>query len=227
MTMTSCATITLDDWEQVAEYVDAHNMLKPSQVSEIITSGLPTDALTLGQLASKAWLLDGIMNIGVPPDVTWAILGSWIGMPVSSFIEHFHPRRVYGIDVDPRCAQWSEHLNQKWVQSGWRYKAVTHDVDLLDCSDMSFVTGGEAIDVKPEVIVNTSAEHMSSDWFHTLDSDQLVIIQSNDNPDLDGHINTCSSLEVMMSQYPLSEYLIAASLTVPGYTRYMIAGYPA
>ena len=34
------------------------------------------------------------------------------------------------------------------MQDGWKYKGVVHDVDLLDCDNMQFETGGELINVK-------------------------------------------------------------------------------
>lgn len=221
------------NWTQVSNFVDHRLYLPPSLIGDFISHGLPTDALTVGQLASKTWmlremaLLHGRPKISVQGEGVWAILGSWVGLPVNSILTHFDPERIYGIDVDPRSKQWSESLNHRWVSDGWRYKGVTHDVESLDCSDMMFITDGEAIDVTPDVVINTSAEHMSDHWFTTCDSEQLVIIQTNDNPDLPGHTNTCETLEQMKLKYPMGEIHVCASLRMPGYTRHMLIGYPA
>ena len=49
------------------------------------------------------------------------------------------------------------------MQDGWKYKGVVHDVNLLDCDNMQFETGGELITTEPIGIkCNTSCEHMST-----------------------------------------------------------------
>jgi len=66
---------------------------------------------------------------------------------------------------------------------------------------------------------------MDTEWFNTADSDQLIIMQTNDSPDFDGHINTCESIEDMQTKYPMSEVIYAGALTTPAYTRFMQIGY--
>ena len=105
--------------------------------------------------------------------------------------------RIYGIDTDAEAIEKSEKLNQPFVQDSWKYKGVVHNVDLLDCSAMEFQTGGELINIKPDWIINTSCEHMSTGWFDTVDSDQLIIMQTNDSEEFDGHINPCYNVKEM------------------------------
>ena len=51
-------------------------------------------------------------------------------------------------------------------------------------------TGGELITVKtPDWIINTSCEHMSTLWYDSVDSGQLIIMQTNNLEEFDGHIN--------------------------------------
>jgi hypothetical protein len=90
---------------------------------------------------------------------------------------------------------------------------------------MELMVEGQIINVVPDTIINTSCEHMSNDWFNTINKKQLVILQTNDNGNFDGHINTCQSQEEMHERYPMSKILFSGGLKTPIYTRYMMIGY--
>ena len=112
----------------------------------------------------------------------------------------------------------------------WNYKGSNvADTEYMDFSEPEFEVSGELItDFRPLVVVNTSCEHMSNNWFNSLDESQLVIMQTNSNPSYEGHINTCESISEMSEQYPMhSVHLYAGEMRTPDYTRYMQIGYPA
>lgn len=159
-----------------------------------------------------------------PP--TLVMLGSWVGILARDLQEEFNTARIYGIDKDPQCQIWSEQLNCDLVADNWSYKGVVADVDSLYLADLNFITGNEAIQIKPDIIVNTSAEHMSSRWFSTTESDQLVVLQTNDYCELPEHINTCDCLAEVCAKYPMKDILFRGSMVLPTYTRYMVIGYP-
>ena len=77
----------------------------------------------------------------------------------------------------------------------------------------------------PDTIINTSCEHMSTLWYDSVDSDQLIIMQTNNSPEFEGHINICESIDDMINKYPLSNTLYIGELITPAYTRYMQIGY--
>ena len=227
-------TITLEDWEAVERYVDSTQLRFPASYLDLVNSGqFPHDAFTLGQLVSKAWLLERLFECDIKRSPSTAVLlGSWVGTLVLPFLERADTswrqrqiERVYGIDTDPEAVDLGEKFNHRLVQDNWRYKGVVADCDTLDCSEMEFQTGGELIMFKPDIVFNTSCEHMSDDWFHTCDSDQLIIMQTNDSSQYDGHINTCSSEFEMWDKYPLSDRLFSGALVTPAYTRFMQIGY--
>lgn len=220
-------SILLPTWNDVEHYIDNSSMrITPSYLERIVQGNYPLDAFSKGQLASKAWLLSELFRI-VPlkPHATVVILGSWIG----SIVEFVHNGliidRIYGIDMDPHAIELSEQLNQKWVQDSWKYKGVVADVSVLTTNNMEFETGGELINVKPDVVVNTSCEHMDTHWFDTAGSDQLIILQTNNSEGYDGHINTCSSLDEVKEKYPMTKIKYAGQLSLPAYTRFMLIGY--
>ena len=223
-------TIKLNSWKEVTEYIDdGFWKPAPSYFEHIVQHGnyYPHHAFSKGQLASKSWLLKQLWRCSgyEPSNVTIAILGCWIGSIVDPLHRTLTIERIYGFDMDAESIEKSEKLNQKYVQDNWKYKGVVADVDLLDCSAMEFETGGELINVKPNWIINTSCEHMSTLWYDSVDKDQLIVMQTNNSDEFDGHINPCYTQKEMQTKYPLSETLYVGALETPAYTRYMQIGY--
>ena len=221
-------SIKLNNWKEVTQYIDnGFWQPTPSYFEHIVqhNSYYPNHAFSKGQLASKSWLLEKLYYNTEKNNPTVAILGSWIGALVEPLHRHFEIERIYGIDTDADAIEKSEKLNQKFVQDSWKYKGVVHYVDMLDCDNMQFETGGELITVKPNWIINTSCEHMSTLWFDAVDSDQLVIMQTNNSEEFDGHINPCYTVKEMQEKYPLTNVLYIGELVTPAYTRYMQIGY--
>jgi len=90
---------------------------------------------------------------------------------------------------------------------------------------MQFETGGELIGVSPDIVINTSCEHMSNEWFETAGSKQLIVMQTNNSKEFDGHINVCYTIEEMSEKYPLSDIYYIGALKTPAYTRFMQIGF--
>lgn len=220
-------SINLDTWEKVERYIDSSTMrITPSYFERIVQGNYPLEAFSKGQLASKAWMLGELFRtVPLKSGATVAILGAWIGSTVDFLHNGLTIERIYGIDIDPVAIEKSEILNQKHVQNSWAYKGVVADVCALDSSNMEFETGGELITVKPDWIINTSCEHMDTHWFDTADNDQLIIMQTNDSPQYDGHINVCKDENDMWNKYPLSTRMFSGTLITPAYKRFMQIGY--
>ena len=222
-------SIVLNSWKEVTEYIDnGFWQPTPSYFEHIVQHGnyYPQHAFSKGQLASKSWLLKEVHHTYPKiPNLTVAILGSWIGALVEPLHKSISIERIYGIDTDAEAIEKSEKLNRQFVQDSWKYKGVVHDVDLLDCGEMEFQTGGELINVEPDWIINTSCEHMSTLWYDSVDSDQLIIMQTNNSEEFEGHINTCEDVKEMQEKYPLSQTNYVGELVTPAYTRFMQIGY--
>lgn len=224
--------IELDSWEKVSSWLDNESNLRipPSYLDRVNKRKYPLDAFSLGQLASKAWLINQLEQIylydlPMEEDPTVAILGCWVGSLVP-FLHRILPlERVYGFDMDPSAIELAEEFNREYVVDNWKFKGVVMDLQYQPCNWLQFETGGELIQVKPDWLINTSCEHMDSHWFETADSDQLIIMQSNNSPDFDGHINICNSVEDMQEKYPLSVTNFVGELVTPAYTRFMQIGY--
>ena len=225
-------TIKLDTWKAVQDFNDDGFLKIPVSYFEHVVQHnnyYPKHAFSSGQLASKSWLLDKLHRVNweyQPNKDTVVVLGCWIGGLVDPLLRTFNDiERVYGIDSDADAIEKSEKLNRKHVQNSWKYKGVVHDVDLLDCSEMEFQTSGELINIQPDWIINTSCEHMSTLWYDSVQNDQLIIMQTNNSEEFEGHVNTCKSIDEMQLKYPLTDPLYVGELITPAYTRYMQIGY--
>jgi hypothetical protein len=213
----------------VEHYIDNSYLHIPPSYFEraVMDRRYPRDAFSKGQLASKGWLLEELSNIkDLPEDMTIALLGCWIGAIVEPLLISTIPiERIYGLDIDAQSIELAEKFNQKHVANNWKFKGVVADASILDCNHMEFETGGELIKVSPECIINTSCEHMGTEWFESAGSDQLIVMQTNNSPDFEGHINPVASLNEMEALYPLRKSMYSGQLVTPSYTRFMQIGY--
>lgn len=219
--------IQLKTWDEVRDWVDRNLMIHPSYMCEAVKEIYPRDAFSLGQFASKAWLVNKLQTFNPRRNKrpVVALLGCWIGAIVPFLHRSLVLERIYGFDMDPVAIDLSEQFNRKHVELEWKYKGVVMDIGYQPTNWMQFETGGELIQVKPDWLINTSCEHMDTHWFDTADSDQLIIMQSNNNAIIEGHINPCENLEDFTNKYLLSKVLYAGEMELPTYTRYMQIGY--
>jgi hypothetical protein len=222
-------TINNNTWAKVEAYIDSDSSfvnMPPSYFERAIYGGYPKDAFSKGQLASKSWLLEKLFKqIEYDKTYTVALLGCWVGSIVQPLLNVADIERVYGIDLDPDSITLAERFNQRYVQEGWRFKGVVADASTLHTSNMIFETGGELIHVTPDIVINTSCEHMNTHWFETADSTQLIAMQTNDSEGYMGHINTCKTIEEMFTMYPMRNRMYAGIMKTPAYTRFMQIGY--
>jgi hypothetical protein len=223
--------MVFDDWNSVDDYLNSAEcflQVSPAYLSRAVMPVYPRDAFSKGQLISKAWLLNKLFHHGeLHPQqkYTVAILGCWIGSLVEPLMSQLNVQRIYGLDLDPESIALAEQFNQRHVQNNWLFKGVVADVSMLKTGLMQFETGGELIQVTPDIVINTSCEHMDTHWFDTASPDQLIVMQTNDNPQYAGHINVCASVDEMKTRYPLTRVLYAGELRIPAYTRLMQIGY--
>lgn len=218
--------LQLNDWRLVEQWLDNNFHLPPSYLNLVNQRDYPVDAFTLGQLFSKAWLIITLKQVITSKSVNEVVIhGAWIGAIVPLLHNAFDINRIYGLDISPDAVSQSDKFNNRYVMDSWKYKGIVADSELLNSSDMQFQTQGEILSSKPEWLINTSCEHMNTNWFDTASSDQLIIMQTNDNPDLSGHVNACECIEEMQDRYALSNTLFCGEADLPLYKRFMQIGY--
>ena len=227
--------LVFDDWKMLTDWSLSHEytLLQPNfnQLHKIGQHRYPPTAFSLGQLASKVWLssvvYDQIGSVNLKRDI--AYLGCWIGTLAPWLNIMFKPDRIFGFDVDPETIEMADDYNNELVQDNWRFKGVVEDATIVDWSNPEFVVDAELItNFVPDVIVNTSSEHMSDNWFMSAHPDTLVIMQTNNYfAWTQEHVNCVDSMETMIKQYPMRKTVYAGEMVTPAYTRYMQIGYPA
>ncbi len=177
------------------------------------------DAFWQGQLKSKSWLVDSLVDYIYPKrnkemsfPVTVDIHGGWVGTLASMLFQSAIPiKHIRSIDIDPTCEPIATMMNKGEEITG-KFTAVTADM----C----------ALNSKADIIVNTSCEHITQEqynlWLSRLPQDSLLVLQSNDYT-FPEHIRIARSLEEFKEQCQVT-VLWASELKLPLYTRWMIIG---
>jgi hypothetical protein len=207
------------------------------------------DAFSRGQVNSKIWLVTELSKIQRHFDMVHIHAG-WFGqhrLYLDNAGIHYEKMRIFDID-DDACKVSDTIFNNELIKD-YKVKSTTlrlplrHDSDSEQ--DMPWVqrTGVE-YEVKnyskntsylektmPELIINSSAEHMSSIWYHKfinrpMETDPLFVIQTNNLFDVEEHQLCVHSLDHMQKKFPMSRIEYAGEKELYGYKRFMMIGRP-
>ena len=161
---------------------------------------------------SKKWLIHCLEQLGLDSFDHIYCLGSWYGLLGSLLVDSdLQFSHLYMIDWDK---EKSDYVAQKSV-SNKRVHSICMDVNRI-----RYV--GESI-----CVINTSTNDIEGrNWFTSIPSGSLVVLQGKDHQDLS---NGEETLERFNKVYPLSQTLYLGSLVVEGidsiiYNRFMKIG---
>jgi hypothetical protein len=143
------------------------------------------------------------------------------------------------VEVDKQACNSSDYIFNLSNLENYKVKAVNANINELTLHkngyewDVENFKEGSKYSEKflPDLIINTSAEHMTEDWFHQirfkeLESDPIVAVQSNNLFDIPEHINCVHSIDHMKKKFPMREILFEGELQLKGYKRVMLIGRP-
>jgi hypothetical protein len=179
-------------------------------------------AFMSGQVGSKLWLcekLEPMLAERYDRNVIVWLLGGWYAM--TSFLLQTRRRapiaKVVSFDLDPEATKGALIFNEAFLHQG-TFDAFVADVHVLHYD----------VEDAPDVVVNTSTEHMESDdWFHRIPDGTLCVFQSNNMPH-DDHVHECSTAQDLARQFPLKQTLFLGAKTFHypewGFTRFMHIG---
>lgn len=195
---------------------------------------LDFDCFSLGQLKSKEWLVNTFEHyfLAKPSIGIVYILCGWYGiLPAMFFNTDLKIDKIRSFDINKECEKIADQIN-KTHSKNWKFKAVTEDINNINFEEHTWQCWSNKnnrmsksiIDI-PDVIINTSCEHLTIDWFKKVPKNKLVILQSNDYTILKEHINPVLNIEQMKSMYPLSNIIYEGELNLDKYTRFMLIGY--
>lgn len=199
---------------------------------------LVQDLFSRGQVQSKIWLVTELAKIANTFDKI-LLLGGWFGQ-LSLYLNNIVFNKLYNIDSDRDACEICDYIfNLEDMGMDWRVKAICADIDAVTVYSTGYVLdaeifkSGKIVPTKylPDLIINSSAEHMSTKWFNNLrykqlTTDPLVVIQSNNMFDVQGHINCVHSISHMKKIYPMKEVLFEGELELQGFKRFMLIGKP-
>jgi hypothetical protein len=186
------------------------------------------DAYSIGQIKSKLWLIEHL------PDKLGMVFicAGWYGTLASFMFDKARHKfdKIRSFDIDSSCYKIADTMNKPWVINGWQFKAST-----LDISDMKYPTEhttyrsngtSQTLIENPDTIINTSCEHINNFdiWYNNIPDGKLVILQTNNFLEVEGHINCSTNLEEFAKQTPMTQIFYQGELLLEKCTRYMRIG---
>jgi hypothetical protein len=198
-----------------------------------------SDAFSRSQVKSKIWLVTELAKIQKEFDNV-VILAGWHGQLIKYFDE-FTYNRIKNVELDPAACLISDDIVNLDLIQDYKVKAVHADINTLALTKKGYefqIENFKNPDQKkfserfsPNLIINTSAEHMGEEWFNTirfkeLESNPIVVIQSNNLFDIEEHVNCVHSIDHMKKKFPMREILYEGELQLQGYKRIMLIGRP-
>jgi len=192
------------------------------------------DSFSTGQLQSKEWVVEIMRDIRQVEKIEYLNifnLCGWYGiLPAMLWVKNIPFTIIRSFDIDMSCKKIADRINRTLLQDSWRFQAVTKDIFELNFSQdtYSLYSYGKdkwfEVTEQADTIINTSCEHTSPSWFDNVPSGKIVVLQSNNFIEGDGHINCMTDLDEFQMTYPLTKTWYAGSMTFQKYKRFMMIG---
>ena len=196
------------------------------------------DAFSRSQIKSKIWLVQELAHVQTHYNQV-AVLAGWFGQIKSIYDQQLTYGKMRVVELDRSACEISDHVFNLSNLENHKVKAVCADINQLTLHKNGYewsvenFRDGTTYSEKflPDLIINTSAEHMTEEWYHQLrfkqlDSDPIVAIQSNNLFEIAEHTNCVHSVDHMIKKFPMREVLFAGELQLKGYKRVMLIGRP-
>ena len=194
------------------------------------------DAFSRSQIKSKIWLIQELANLNLNYHNV-LIMAGWFGQLKTIYNQQLAYRKMRVVELDRAACETSDYVFNLSNLDNHKVKSVCADINQLTLHKNGYEWSVENFrdgttyreKFLPTLIINTSAEHMTEEWFHQLrfkqlDSDPIVAIQSNNLFDIPEHVNCVHSEDHMMKKFPMREVLFAGELQLKGYKRVMLIG---
>ena len=206
------------------------------------------DAFSRGQVRSKIWLVEELKKVQNNFEMIHIHAG-WFGQSRLYFDKAgIDYDKIRILETDHIAAQVSDYVFNIDQIEGYRVKSGEARLPMIndaeEVKEMNWVTRtGFEYKIKnykkdteylektnPDLIINTSAEHFNSSWYHKFciraECDPLYVIQSNNLFNIPEHYNCVHSIEHMLKKFPMERLEYAGELELPGYKRFMLIGRP-
>lgn len=185
------------------------------------------DAWSDGQVGSKMWLCQNVEKIlkeknGLP--VTLWIYGSWYGTLAFMLLsrERISIKKICCFDVDKKANRIAVKILNHWIFQNVQIEVYNQDCQKICADSIYYQTS------KPDMIINTSCEHMASyQWWTHIPKGTMFAIQSTNMPH-PTHISSVSSVHEFQSLTApgLLYFAEERKFSYPGFefSRFMLIG---
>lgn len=189
------------------------------------------DHFSRGQMKSKFWLISELNKLDIEP-TNVALLGGWYATIAYFFFLNWDSiEKFRNYEIDPMCIAQSDSFNHSQWKNSWQFKATQDDVCNLRWEPPLLVTRTKNVqgrmvreDFNPDLIVNTSCEHMDEKWFYDIPDGRTVVLQTNDYFSNEQHVNCVHDIKEALEKYKFSEVWYSGTLDTGLYNRFMIIG---
>tara|TARA_R110000851_G_scaffold4088_4_gene16680 strand:- start:868 stop:1521 length:654 start_codon:yes stop_codon:yes gene_type:complete len=192
-----------------------------------------TDLFSKGQMDSKRWLVDMLVELDLPLGVVFICAGWYGSLATFLFESDLKINKIRSFDIDPLCADIADTFNRSWVMNQWEFKAITADIMDIDYQHHTWQIWSNAnnrmcrpITDSPDTVINTSCEHIENfaEWYDKIPKGTLVVLQSNNFQEVNEHVNCSIDAESFSISAPMENCLFLGELELEKYTRFMKIG---
>jgi hypothetical protein len=199
------------------------------------------DAYSKGQVLSKVWMVETLQKLINPKKVfdNIVIIGGWYGHLTHYLKDKIFFDNFYNIDPDEQTGYigktyFNPHLSFRYIPSCVPIESVEIDPDAgykIPLGDFVEEDGKQKFIVSdfeyvnPDLVINTSSEHMTTEWFENIPNGKMVALQTNNLVDVSpDHINCIKSISELEVKYPMRRVLFQGELDISVGKRYMMIG---
>jgi hypothetical protein len=186
-----------------------------TSLSGVLRSGANVDdiadSLSDTQYRSKLWLVETLAKQSFPANPRVLILGGWYGSYLVPMLnEHIKPSHIYLNDINVDVLKVAKALHKNTPNCSVEHFDATHRYHRYDV----------------DIVINTSCEHMNYYGYMLGEpSNVLYVLQSCDNKNDPGHINTSSSTDDFAAKLNLKQIVFAGRQALGHKNRFMIIGH--
>jgi len=162
-----------------------------------------------------------------------------LGQFKSIYVKKLTYSKMRFVDMDRLSCEIGDSVFNLYDLENYKVKSACADINNMTLHkngyelDLENFTNGKVLKEKflPDLIINTSAEHMDDTWFNQIrfkefENNPIVAIQSNNLFDIPEHINCVHGIDHMKKKFPMKEILFEGELQLKGYKRVMLIGRP-
>ena len=178
----------------------------PQQLTNILNS------INLNQYKSKSWLVEKLSEWVLDESPTILIVGGWYGSYLIPMLKERYPdSKIIHTDKDPRTVEIASKLHS----------------NNTNCTFEVLDTHNPTKQYTADILINTSCEHMEKLGMGILSNKYncLYALQSCDNKNDPGHINTSINTKDFSQKCNLTTELFAARMDLGHKNRFMVIGY--